>query len=386
MAEVKFERVHKVFSSGAAVEDLNLDVPDGDFLIMVGPSGCGKTTSLRMLAGLERPTYGRIFIGPKMVNKVPAKDRDIAMVFQSYALYPHKSVRGNLAWGMKVRKEPRDRIKQQVDEVAEMLGITKLLDKRPANLSGGERQRVALGRALLRHPQVFLMDEPLSNLDAALRVQMRSELIRLHATLGTTMVYVTHDQTEAMTMGTRIVVMAGGRLQQVAPPEQLYDEPANLFVATFIGSPKMNIVPGRLVGQGGVTSLEFLRTQAPLDMTGRGLSTEPTGRDVLVGIRPEDLHWIPDPEEAMTVPAVDGRVEVIEPMGPESLVTLRCAEQTLIARFPPRCSLEPGDRARLSVDLRHVQIFDPESEQAILVSDASDRAAMLREPPPVLDA
>ena len=386
MAEVKFERVHKVFSSGTAVEDLNLDVPDGDFLIMVGPSGCGKTTSLRMLAGLERPTYGRIFIGPKMVNKVAAKDRDIAMVFQSYALYPHKSVRGNLAWGMKVRKEPRDRINQQVGEVAELLGITKLLDKRPATLSGGERQRVALGRALLRHPQVFLMDEPLSNLDAALRVQMRSELIRLHSTLGTTMVYVTHDQTEAMTMGTRIAVMAGGRLQQVAPPEQLYDEPANLFVATFIGSPKMNIVPGRLVGDGGVVSVEFLGIQAALDMTAGRLDGEPEAREVLVGIRPEDLHWLPGSGDATAAPAVEGEVEVIEPVGPESLVTLRCTGETLVARFPPRCPLMTGDRAQLTVDLQHVQIFDPQSERAILLRDAADRTALLREPPPVLDA
>jgi multiple sugar transport system ATP-binding protein len=386
MAEVKFERVHKVFSSGLAVEDLNLDVPDGDFLIMVGPSGCGKTTSLRMLAGLERPSYGRIYIGQKVVNKVPAKDRDIAMVFQSYALYPHKTVRGNLGWGMKVRKEPRERIKRQVDEVAELLGITKLLDKRPATLSGGERQRVALGRALLREPQVFLMDEPLSNLDAALRVQMRSELSRLHSTLGTTMVYVTHDQTEAMTMGTRIAVMAAGRLQQVAAPEQLYDDPANLFVATFIGSPKMNIVPGRLTGEGGVTNLEFLGTRTSLDLSGRRLSADHEQPEVLVGVRPEDLHWIPAPTEETLLPSARGIVEVIEPLGPESLVTLRCQDQSMVARFPPRCPLEVGDQALVSIDPQHVHLFDRESERAILLRDVASPATLLREPPPVLDA
>ncbi len=366
MAEVRFERIYKVFGSSVAVEDLNLVVPDGEFLVMVGPSGCGKTTSLRMLAGLERPSYGRIFIGPRMVNTIPAKNRDVAMVFQSYALYPHKSVYGNLAWGMKVRKEPKEQIRSRVSEVAELLGITQLLDKRPATLSGGERQRVALGRALLRSPQVFLMDEPLSNLDAALRVQMRKELIQLHTRLRATMVYVTHDQVEAMTMGTRIAVMAKSRLQQVAAPEALYDDPSNLFVATFIGSPKMNIVGGSMRKAAGGPTLEFLGARTGVDLATRALTDAAADGRVLVGFRPEDVHWEEDRATDEAWPTIEAQVEVIEPLGSETYVTVRSGEETLVARFPPRTPLAPGDRVRVAVDFRHLHVFDPGSQDALL--------------------
>ncbi len=373
MAAVRFERVYKVFGSAMAVEDLSLDVPDGDFLVIVGPSGCGKTTSLRMLAGLERPSYGRIFIDSEPVNNVPAKNRDIAMVFQSYALYPHKTVRGNLDWGMRIRRESKQRIAEQVEEVAQMLGITRLLDKRPASLSGGERQRVALGRALLRDPRVFLMDEPLSNLDAALRVQMRSELIRLHSTLGTTMVYVTHDQIEAMTMGTRIAVMSDGRLQQVAPPETLYDDPVNLFVATFIGSPKMNIFDGQLSSNRSAPTIDFLGAQAPVDLRSHELVGPGDAGAKLVGVRPEDIHWNRDGTEDVRGPVVDGQVEVIEPMGSESYVTLACGDQTLVARFPARCALTRGDSVRLTIDCRQIHLFEASTGEAVLRRNSADR-------------
>ncbi|HSY41134.1 MAG TPA: ABC transporter ATP-binding protein, partial [Polyangia bacterium] len=289
MAEVRYEGVYKLFGDDPVVEDLNLHVADGEFLVLVGPSGCGKTTSLRMLAGFERPTYGRIWIDDAVVNTVPPKARDIAMVFQSYALFPHMTVRQNLAFGPKVRREPRHEASVRVAEVADLLGLATLLDRKPAALSGGQRQRVALGRALMRRPKVFLMDEPLSNLDAALRVQMRMELGQLHKRFGVTTVYVTHDQVEAMTMGDRIAVMSDGRLQQVDTPEALYDNPATLFVATFIGSPKMNVVQGRLTtDRDDSVVVECLDVRLPVDRT-RLLSG--SRADVLLGIRPEDIAW-----------------------------------------------------------------------------------------------
>src|SRR5438093_3033875 len=264
LSEVRFEGVHKIFGTKTAVEDLNLTVNAGEFLVLVGPSGCGKTTTLRMLAGLERPSYGRILIGDKLVNNVSPRFRDVAMVFQSYALYPHMNVYDNLAFGMRARGASKDLVVQRVKETADVLGLGKLLKRRPSELSGGQRQRVALGRALIRQPQVFLMDEPLSNLDAGLRVQMRAELSRLHQRFRVTTVYVTHDQVEAMTMGDRIAVMNNGRLQQVDAPETLYDNPANVFVAGFIGSPRMNFVPGRLASSDGVAAVEFLGITSPL--------------------------------------------------------------------------------------------------------------------------
>ncbi|MDX6525475.1 MAG: multiple sugar transport system ATP-binding protein, partial [Gaiellales bacterium] len=258
MAQISFDRVYKLFGDVVAVDDLSLDIRDGEFLVLVGPSGCGKTTSLRMLAGFERATYGTVSIGGVVQNTVAPQNRDLAMVFQSYALYPHMTVYKNLAFGMKVRREPRAEVRPRVEEVARLLDIETLLDRRPSELSGGQRQRVALGRALLRSPRAFLMDEPLSNLDAALRVQMRVELKHLHDRLGVTTVYVTHDQVEAMTMGDRIAIMNAGRLQQADTPEAIYVRPANLFVAGFIGSPKMNLVSGRVSSQDGRVAAEFL--------------------------------------------------------------------------------------------------------------------------------
>ena len=322
MAEVRFEHVYKLFGNLAAVEDLTLDIADGEFLVLLGPSGCGKTTSLRMLAGLERATYGRIIIGGRTVNALPPKARDVAMVFQSYALYPHKTVHGNLAFGMKVRHEPKTEIRRQVHEVAVLLGIDRFLDKRPAELSGGERQRVALGRALLRRPQVFLMDEPLSNLDAALRAQMRAELIRLHTRLNATMVYVTHDQAEAMTMATRIAVMSGGHLSQVDTPQRIYDHPSDIFVATFIGLPKMNVVTGRLTSAHDAAAVEVLGLRLPARSgNGPASRTGPKLATCWSGSGPRTFCTA----AAMTGAAgIAGVVEVVEPLGSEAFVTVRC--------------------------------------------------------------
>src|SRR2546427_9572520 len=267
LAEVKFEGVHKIFGTETAVEDLNLSVQAGEFMVLVGPSGCGKTTTLRMLAGLERPSYGRILIGDKLVNNVPPRFRDVALVFQSYALYPHMNVYDNLAFGMRAHGAASSLVEQRVKETAEVLGLGNLLKRRPSELSGGQRQRVALGRALIRQPQVFLMDEPLSNLDAGLRVQMRAELSRLHERFRVTTMYVTHDQVEAMTMGDRIAVMNSGRLQQVDAPETLYDNPANLFVAGFIRSPRMNFLPRRLATPGAKAPARFIGAPRPLRST-----------------------------------------------------------------------------------------------------------------------
>src|SRR5438270_7573188 len=304
LSEVRFEGVHKIFGTDTAVEDLNLTVNAGEFLVLVGPSGCGKTTTLRMLAGLERPSYGRILIGDKLVNNLSPRFRDVAMVFQSYALYPHMNVYDNLAFGMRAHGASNELVAQRVKETADVLGLGHLLKRKPSQLSGGQRQRVALGRALIRQPQVFLMDEPLSNLDAGLRVQMRAELSRLHERFRVTTVYVTHDQVEAMTMGDRIAVMNSGRLQQVDAPETLYDNPANVFVAGFIGSPRMNFVPGRLTTAQGRHTVEFLGTRVAL-VSGSQLSREPAEGRVTVGIRPEDLTWkrAAPPQNTLSVPA-----------------------------------------------------------------------------------
>jgi multiple sugar transport system ATP-binding protein len=360
VAEVRFEGVHKLFGSEPAVEDLNLEVADGEFLVLVGPSGCGKTTSLRMLAGFERPTYGRIWIDDRVVDKVPPKARDIAMVFQSYALFPHMTVRQNLAFGMKVRREPRAEAKRRVAEVAELLGLTAFLDRKPAVLSGGQRQRVALGRALIRQPKVFLMDEPLSNLDAALRVQMRSELGRLHERFKVTTIYVTHDQTEAMTMGDRIAVMSEGRLLQADTPDAIYENPANLFVATFIGSPKMNVVPGGLTGDGETPVVDVLGARVPLET--RRLLAAASGGDVLVGIRPEELLWSGRPAEHH----VRATVELVEPMGHEAYVTARSGGAALVARFPPRSGVAVHETVELGLDAERLHLFDPQSGEALL--------------------
>ena len=364
LSEVRFEGVHKIFGTENAVEDLNLTVNAGEFLVLVGPSGCGKTTTLRMLAGLERPSYGRILIGGKLVNNVSPRFRDVAMVFQSYALYPHMNVYDNLAFGMRARGAANDHVGRRVRETAEVLGLGHLLKRRPSELSGGQRQRVALGRALIRQPQVFLMDEPLSNLDAGLRVQMRAELSRLHQRFRVTTVYVTHDQVEAMTMGDRIAVMNAGRLQQVDAPETLYDNPANLFVAGFIGSPRMNFVPGKLTSANGRSSVTFLGITTPLS-TGARLTAGADDSEVTVGIRPEDLMWRPaaGPDCTLTLAAT---VDVVEPMGHEAYVTALCAGETVTSRFPPRSGVRTQERIELALNPARLHLFDAQSGMTIL--------------------
>jgi multiple sugar transport system ATP-binding protein len=367
-AHVAFTGVHKRFGPVAAVRDLNLEIGRGEFLVLVGPSGCGKTTTLRMLAGLERPTYGTIQISGRTVNRVSPKDRNIALVFQSYALYPHMNVRDNLAFGMKARREPRARIRSRVQEVAEILGITELLARRPAELSGGQRQRVALGRALIREPEVFLMDEPLSNLDAALRVQVRAELARLHERLGITTVYVTHDQVEAMTMGTRIALMRDGVLQQVDAPETLYARPRNLYVAGFVGSPRMNLVAGRPASIAGDVALECLGLQIPLDGAIASAVRSNPGGELVVGLRSEDLRWAQVAPSELRL-RLRAEAEIVEPLGSETLVTVAVDRTTLVARFPPRSGVTPGDSVELTFDPSHLHVFDKGSGLSLLAPD-----------------
>jgi multiple sugar transport system ATP-binding protein len=374
-SDVKFEGVHKLFGVETAVEDLNLTVEAGEFMVLVGPSGCGKTTTLRMLAGLERPSYGRILIGDKLVNNVPPRFRDVAMVFQSYALYPHMNVYDNLAFGMRARGAAGALVDERVKETAEVLGLGLLLKRRPSELSGGQRQRVALGRALIRQPQVFLMDEPLSNLDAGLRVQMRAELSRLHDRFRVTTMYVTHDQVEAMTMGDRIAVMNGGRLQQVDVPETLYDNPANLFVAGFIGSPRMNFVPGQITTDSGRKAVKFLGAVAPLAASSQLIGDASDG-EVTVGIRPEDLMWRPvaGPDCTLTLSA---EVDVVEPMGHEAYVTALCAGETVTSRFPPRSGMRTHERVELALNPARLHLFDARSGESILQRPVAGSAEAL---------
>jgi ABC-type sugar transport system ATPase subunit len=362
MGDVAFDAVRKEFPGGTlALDDLTLQIPDGEFMILVGPSGCGKTTALRCVAGLEKPTRGTIRVGDRVVNDVSPRDRDIAMVFQNYALYPHMTVYRNLAFGLKQRHVDKAEVRRRVHAISTMLGLDALLQRRPAQLSGGQRQRVAMGRALVREPAAFLLDEPLSNLDAKLRVQMRAELKRLHTRLGITTIYVTHDQVEAMTLGDRIAVMSNGKLQQLGPPQQLYDEPANLFVAGFIGSPPMNLVRGRSEG-GRVTAGDLT-----LEVVGA-----PDG-EVAVGMRPEALVLGAD-----GLPSFELLVDVVEPLGDEVLVHGSTAGATvetgaeeeevptmleesrapITARFEPGVRFQPGERVRLGVKPDRVHLFD----------------------------
>ncbi len=376
VADVKFEGVHKLFGAETAVEALNLTVEAGEFMVLVGPSGCGKTTTLRMLAGLERPSYGRILIGDRVVNNIAPRFRDIAMVFQSYALYPHMNVYDNLAFGMRARGESGAVVDSRVKETADVLGLGQLLKRRPSQLSGGQRQRVALGRALIRQPQVFLMDEPLSNLDAGLRVQMRAELSRLHERFRVTTMYVTHDQVEAMTMGDRIAVMDHGRLQQVDTPETLYDSPANVFVAGFIGSPRMNFLPGRITSTGGSTVVEFLGVTTPLSANSR-LISDSTDGEVQVGIRPEDLSWraAAGPDSTVTLRA---EVDVVEPMGHEAYVTALCGGHSVISRFPPRSGVRTREQVELALNPARLHLFDARSGGTILKRPVEDGAAVFK--------
>jgi multiple sugar transport system ATP-binding protein len=359
VATINVEGVSKSFNGKTAVRDVDLEVADGQFMIIVGPSGCGKTTTLRMLAGFEKPTRGNVRIGGRVMNDVPPKDRDIAMVFQNYALLPHLTVARNLSFGMRIRREPRKTIEREVTAIAEMLGIGPLLDRKPAQLSGGERQRVALGRALLRKPQAFLLDEPLSNLDAALRAQMRFELKRIHEKFPVTTVYVTHDQVEAMTMADQIALMDQGALQQVAPPERLYSEPTNAFVAGFIGSPKINLIPATVLrGEGGAV-LSCLSCRIPVNGDLGSVLQRMDGDAVTVGLRPEEIQ--PRPAGADGRPGFQGVVELIEPLGSETHVSVRVGTEILICRFPPRSGLEAGATINIQFDPQQMKVFDAAS-------------------------
>jgi len=365
MASVTYEHVYKRFGDVVAVNDFNITVDDKEFLVLVGPSGCGKTTALRLLAGLEDITEGRILIGDQIVNDVAPKDRDIAMVFQSYALYPHMSVYDNMAFGLKLRKTPKEDIKRRVEEAAQLLGIGNLLDRKPRQLSGGQRQRVAVGRAIVREPKVFLFDEPLSNLDAKLRVETRANISKLHQQLQTTFIYVTHDQTEAMTMATRIAVMNKGVLQQIDTPQHLYDLPDNLFVAGFIGSPAMNFFPAKMVQEDGkfyVAGGSF-HLQIPEDRKSTYESL--VGKNVVFGIRPEDIHNPDFAPPGITAHPVEGEVDVTELMGNEIFVYLKSGDHNYVARVDPRSRYQMGDKVNVVFNMENMHIFDQETERAI---------------------
>jgi multiple sugar transport system ATP-binding protein len=375
MAKVLIKNLSKVYAEKGgpgvtAVKSINLEIADREFMVLVGPSGCGKSTTLRMIAGLEEISAGAISIGEQVVNDVLPKDRDIAMVFQNYALYPHMTVYENMAFGLKLRKFPKADIDLRVREAATMLGLEPYLDRRPKALSGGQRQRVALGRAIVRKPKVFLFDEPLSNLDAKMRVSTRTEISKLHARLGATMIYVTHDQVEAMTMGDRICVMKDGNIMQVAAPLDLYNHPDNLFVAGFIGSPPMNFFHGTLRGTGGhVNFVEDNKDGAPLtitlDETLAGRGKDYLDKPVVFGVRPEAIH------DALTVAApepgrtAEVKVEVSEPMGSETLLYLDTGASSFIARVKPSDRFESGQKVQVVFDLDHAHLFDPATEQVL---------------------
>ncbi|MDK2878797.1 MAG: multiple sugar transport system ATP-binding protein [Thermoanaerobacteraceae bacterium] len=368
MASVVLKNVCKIYPGGVkAVDNFNLDIADKEFVVLVGPSGCGKSTTLRMVAGLEEISSGELYIGEKLVNDVPPKDRDIAMVFQNYALYPHMNVYDNMAFGLKLRKVPRAEIDRRVKEAARILGIEELLTRKPKALSGGQRQRVALGRAIVREPKVFLMDEPLSNLDAKLRVQMRTELAKLHDRLQTTFIYVTHDQTEAMTMGNRIVVMKDGIIQQVDKPQHIYDYPANIFVAGFIGSPQMNFMEGVLTAEGDNLFINFDHTKLSIP-DGVKKKIDPTfiGKQVVMGIRPEDIHDEPAFLDYFPEYCFDVKVDVVELMGSETYLYLTFGEHSLTARVDPRSSARPGDMIKIGFDMNKLHLFDKTSTKRIL--------------------
>ncbi len=368
MAGLSLRNVYKIYDGGVeAVSDFNLEIEDKEFIILVGPSGCGKSTTLRMVAGLEEISKGEIYIGDRLINTVAPKDRDIAMVFQSYALYPHMTVYDNMAFGLKLRKTPKAEIKRRVEEAARILDIEHLLDRKPKALSGGQRQRVALGRAIVREPKVFLLDEPLSNLDAKLRAAMRTEISKLHQRLGTTFIYVTHDQTEAMTMGTRIVVMKSGLIQQVDSPQNLYSKPANLFVAGFIGSPQMNFIDATIVKEDGgyVAKFSDFTVKLPDSKNHDDVLVPYEGKEVIIGIRPEDIH---DDEEYLTAHpegVVDVDVDVTELMGAETYLYLKCDGQNIIARVEPTSTAASGDKIKIGFETDKIHIFDKETELTI---------------------
>ena len=363
MAQVSLRHVYKNFGDVKVVKDFTLEIQDREFIVFVGPSGCGKSTTLRMIAGLEEITDGEIYIGDRLVNNVAPKDRDIAMVFQNYALYPHMNVYENMAFGLKLRKLPKQEIDKRVKDAAGILGLEQLLGRKPKELSGGQRQRVALGRAIVRNPKVFLMDEPLSNLDAKLRLQMRTELAKLQRRLETTTIYVTHDQVEAMTMGDRIVVMKDGIIQQVAPPQELYDYPANMFVAGFIGSPAMNFLKGRLTDDGNVFDGGVFRIKLSPKLAA---AAKPfNGKEMILGVRPEDVEADPEAVRQSNGYHMDARVDVVEPLGSEIYLYLSVGENQLTARVDPTLRFRPDDQITLAVNTERVHLFDPVTEKAV---------------------
>jgi len=353
MAEVRLQSVTKRFGETVVVDDVTLDIADREFLVLVGPSGCGKSTTLRMIAGLETTSGGDIFIGDRRVNDLGPKDRDIAMVFQNYALYPHMNVYDNMAFGLKMRHMPSAEIDQRVKEAAEILGLGPLLKRKPKEMSGGQRQRAALGRAIVRHPAVFLMDEPLSNLDAKLRVQTRTEIVKLHKRVATTMIYVTHDQIEAMTMGHRIVVMKDGVVQQVAPPQEVYDRPANQFVAGFIGSPTMSFLPCRLESDDGALYARAKSFSVRIPDERRATLGGANAQTVTLGVRPEDITLHAD--AGSSIAAV---VDVVEPLGSEQVLYFTCDGERITARAPAEATVAPGDPIALGINPKRMHLFD----------------------------
>jgi len=366
MASIKFEHITKIYPGNVvAVKDFDFVIEDKEFVILVGPSGCGKSTTLRMIAGLEDITSGELYIGDELVNDIEPKDRDIAMVFQNYALYPHMTVYKNLAFGLKMRKIPTAEIDVKVQEAAKILDIEYLLNRKPRALSGGQRQRVALGRAMVRNPAAFLLDEPLSNLDAKLRTSMRTEIIKLHKKIGTTFVYVTHDQTEAMTMGDRIVVMKDGVIQQVDTPQNLYDNPRNLFVAGFIGSPPMNFLEVRIDKKQNRYYANFASFNILLSdkIISNEKAEQYLGKSVILGIRPE--HIMEDLRNTQVNSPIKGEIELVELMGAEKYVYFNCADEKFIARVPSKSLIKSGDNIDLAIDGSNIHLFDKESQEVI---------------------
>jgi multiple sugar transport system ATP-binding protein len=366
MAQVSIRKIVKAYEGGVqAVKGIDLEIADHEFVVLVGPSGCGKSTTLRMIAGLEEITAGEIAIGGTVVNDIPPRDRDIAMVFQNYALYPHMSVFENMAFGLTLRKFPKEEIKRRVDNAARILDITQLLDRKPKALSGGQRQRVAMGRAIVRDPKVFLFDEPLSNLDAKLRVQMRTEIKKVHQTVKTTTVYVTHDQVEAMTLADRVVVMNHGVIEQVGPPQELYHNPATRFVAGFIGSPAMNFIPARVENGSGALRLHLpndIVLPVPAERTRR--YAEAAGKEMLFGIRPEHLTE-PKNLDRQNIALFNITPEVLEPMGMETLVHLWLQGAEVCSRIDPTTPAEPGRPLQVAADLNHMHLIDPQSGKVL---------------------
>ena len=369
MANLSLKNIYKIYPGDvAAVKDFNLEIQDKEFIVFVGPSGCGKSTTLRMIAGLEEISKGELYIGDKLVNDMEPKDRDISMVFQNYALYPHMTVYDNMAFGLKIKKVPKDEIDAKVKEAAKILDIESLLNRRPKALSGGQRQRVALGRAIVRKPKVFLMDEPLSNLDAKLRVQMRTEISKLHRRLETTVIYVTHDQTEAMTMGSRIVVMKDGIIQQVDTPQNIYNHPSNMFVASFIGSPQMNFIDGevKIEGDKAYALFENEKILLPEEATSKLKREGLDGKAVKFGIRPEELDDDKELIEANPTEVIDASVEVIELMGAESYIYTKIGNTKLTVRVNGSTALKVGEQAKVHINPNRIHVFDKETELRVI--------------------